>query len=853
MIKRLHFLLLFILSTCFAYAQQGTVSGYVYDAEQVPIENASVYVNDERVINTNEDGYYKVAVELGKQVELRIVFSNSSQLYSVFPSAQNPNFKKNFTFILDHKLDDAVVKPGQRAVTQVGTISVDPRESVKMPTLTFEQTLAAQGIGISIRNELSSAYNVRGGNFDENLIYVNDVEVYRPFLARSGQQEGLSFVNPDMASSVTFSSGGFESKYGDKLSSVLDVQYNKPKKFAGTATMSFMGAAIHVEDEPGEQNRFSYVFGARYRTLQYVLNTLDVGGDYRPRFTDIQGLFSFKINSKLTATWYTTFAQNNYLIVPESRQTNFGTVQSAVRLFVAFGGSELTEYSTWLNAGTLEYRFSERTKLKFISSTYRSIEKEHFTIEGAYRLEELENNLGSDNFAEARALLGVGYFINHGRNDLDIEVNNYKLIGTHYFNPRNSIEFGGKYQTENIHDKLREWNYNDSAGHNASKLPSGPGEIVVDDFLATKIQLESHRITSYIQNKIVLDVDREMRLNIGIRSHYWSVNQQNVISPRVNFSIRPNNKFNSYLNDVYNKIYRLHEVSIYDKDSLQGVHPELTKNNLDSLLKRDWIFKAAFGYYFQPPFYRELRNINGVLNINLRAQRSIHFVVGGDLNFTAWNRPFRLLGEVYFKKLDDLVPYTINNVKLRYDAINSSQGYVGGFDMRVNGEFIRGLESWVNFSMLSARENIQYTDDNGMKQETGLIRRPTDQRVNFAISFQDELPSDPSYKMHLNLIIASALPYYFNGKYRYEERFEIPAYRRVDIGFSKELIDFKKDAKNRQIKNFNSLWLSLEVFNLLQVNNTASYFWVEDLNNNLYGVPNYLTGRRLNLKLIGRF
>lgn len=822
--------------------------GYITDEESEPVVEAAIFVNSQFKGTSNAAGYYKVDVPVGQEVSIRVDAYSKSQFDSFRLRKAGDQRRKDYIFkVTNVRLGTAEVT-GQ--VRNKPILEIDPKDQVKFPGMQVEQALLRTAIGVASRNELSSSYNVRGGNFDENLIYVNDIEVYRPFLARSGQQEGLSFVNPHMTNKVSFSAGGFDAKYGDKLSSVLDVKYNQPRKFAGTASLSMLGASLHVEDQPGRTGRFTYVLGARYRTLQYVLNTLDVAGDYKPRFTDIQALFSYRLHSMWKVEYFTTYAQNSYLVIPESRSTSFGTLQSAVRLFVAFDGQELTEYQTWLNAATLEFRPSPKSRIKFITSNFNSRELEYYTVEGAYRLEELENNLGSDNFAQAKSLLGIGYFINNARNRLEYNVSSQKLVGTHE-KGRHLIDWGTKYQTEIIHDKLREWQYNDSAGYNHTSQPHAPDEIVLDEFLASRNNLSSYRMTGFVQDRIMLNKAIDMRLTVGVRSHYWSLNGQNVISPRGTFSIEPNKKYNDTIRNAHYLLFDNKYLTKKERDELMARFPDLD-SVLYNNLKRSWVFRFSSGVYYQPPFYRELRNSSGVVNMDLRAQRSIHFVAGADLLFKAWTRDFRFVGEVYYKMLDNLIPYTINNVRLRYDAVNSSYGYAGGFDARINGEFIKGLESWLNFSFLTTKENITFEDDNGEKQ-TGFIRRPTDQRINFSILFQDELPTDSTFKMHLNLVIGSSLPYYFNGPYRYEERFKLPAYRRVDIGFSKELLTRSKLERNSLTRPFNSLWMSLEVFNMLQVNNTASYIWVEDLNNNLYGVPNYLTGRRLNLKLIAEF
>jgi hypothetical protein len=833
-----------------AQVEMATITGVVTDYEDSLLKDYPVYIDGQPIVKTDSKGAFSVRVEAN--VDHIVVVKYFSKTFKKSVRKPKPNSTRHLIIELSSfKLPYVNVPPPPKDVrppNDINVVEVDPRKLVRFSQFQIEDLIAKVNLGVSKRNELSSSYNVRGGNFDENLIYINDIEVYRPFLARSGQQEGLSFINPFMTNNVKFSSGGFAAKYGDKLSSVLDVEYNKPKDFAGTAELSLLGASVHVQDrlDVGKRkDNLTYVIGARYRSLQYILGSLDVSGDYRPQFVDFQSLLSYKVNSQVKVSWFSTYAKNKYLVEPQSRETNFGTVQQAVRLFVAFAGAERIEYQTWLNALTVEFKVNDSTEFKLLGSNYTSDETEQYTIEGAYRLEELDNNLGSSNFAQAKSVLGYGYFINHARNKLNINVSSVKGLGR-WKRGRHNVEIGVKYQMESIHDKLREWNYNDSSGYriNAGLYP--PNEIHLDNFVKGTNTLTSTRVMSYVQDNIILNEKRNVRLNLGLRSHYWSLNNQNLISPRVQFSIEPNKKFNEILNDRINEAFI--ERSKIDSVDLNYLD---ARAEYDSFKKRDWLITASFGVYGQPPFYRELRDSKGLLNKQLQAQESIHFVVGSDLQFTAWNRPFRLINEVYYKHMTNLVPYTINNVKLRYDAVNSSEGYAMGFDTRINGEFISGLESWVNLSLLSTKENISYVDDNGENQQTGFIKRPTDQRVNFSILFQDELPTDTTFKMQLNLVIGSRLPYYFNGPFRYNESYSLPAYRRVDIGFSKEIARFTETSQKGG--PFKSLWASIEVFNILQVNNVASYFWVKDLNNNLYGVPNYLTGRRLNLKVIGRF
>ncbi|MCB9246048.1 MAG: TonB-dependent receptor plug domain-containing protein [Flavobacteriales bacterium] len=817
-----------VILSSFSYALFGQdvfeLSGSITDEEQNGLTDVVIIEDDKTIGFSNSNGTYRISLKANVRHVLIFSYQLSSKQIVLEPQKAGVQVVRNLTFRTTVELPTAGVQH-KRFREKVSVITMDPHISVEFPSVQFEDVLTKVGLGVTqAGGELSSAYNVRGGNFDENLIYVNGIEIFRPFLVRSGQQEGLSFINPDMTENVSFSAGGFEARYGDKMSSVLDVQYIDPKKFGAGANLSFMGVSAYAHDI-SKDRRFSYNVGVRYRTNQYLLNSLDVQGSYNPNFTDIQSLLSYRLNSKLRMSWLSSYARNNFRLEPESRSTSFGTVQNALRLFVAFGGAELTRYETFVNGLTFTYQPNDSNRIEWISSTYTSRQLEYFTIEGAYRLDELENNLGSDDFGESRLTLGLGYFINHARNKLDIRVHNHQVKGTHY-RGSSTFEWGAMMQFDQMEDRLREWNYNDSSGYNVARGRSDTA-IYLDDVLRTNIELTGVRTSGFLQWTHILDQHNDMRVNVGIRGNYWNVNEQFVFSPRGQLSFKPNKRYNDR---IYSKI----------------TEPRLR----DSLLRKDWLLKVAAGLYAQPPFYRELRDLSGVLNLNLRAQKAVHFVFGGDMLFTAWNRPFRFIGEVYHKQLYDLVPYFLDNVRIRYDALNNSKGHSSGLDLRVNGEFIKDLESWVNISFLSTRERITYTDASGVQQNTGNIRRPTDQRFHGSILFRDELKTDPSVKMHLNLVFGTGLPYYFNGPYRYEERFGIPAYRRVDIGFSKELIDFSKKLTERRLSGLQSFWISLEVFNLLQVNNTISYIWVEDLNNNLYGVPNYLTGRRLNLKLL---
>lgn len=792
---------------------------------------------------TDENGRYSIKIPADKKVVIRISLRTEAAMSKVVgPYETGTKNFKIFRFSESTSLKTAVVK-GQKDRDKT-LIKLDPRKLDRfVSTGGFEQVLKTAAIGISSAGgELSSGYSVRGGNFDENLVYVNDIEVYRPFLVRSGQQEGLSVINPDLVENVDFSAGGFAAQYGDKLSSVLDIRYREPTKFASTFQASLLGANVHVEDKILD-GRVSYLIGARFRSNQYLLGTLETQGDYNPRFFDLQTVLNYKINKEWTLSYLTTLSQNRFELVPQNRQTSFGSFNTPLSLFINFGGGELMEYTTWMNGLNLSYKPSQELNLNFIASSYISSEREHFTVEGAYTLSELDNNLGSEDFGETTRVLGRGYFIDNARNDLQAQVYTASHKGK-YITKKSTVRWGAGFVSETIDDRLNEWRYNDSSEYNITTRATGSDQrIELDEVLKSEVQLQSFRVNAYVQNTRIINPRKEFKATYGVRTNFWSLNGENVISPRLQFSWQRNKPYNDSLKQ-------------YLKDSLKTENFDYSLDTLDKLLKmrkkRDWLFRFAGGYYYQPPFYRELRGIDGSINEDLRAQRSIHAVFGGDLNFEAWGRPFKFITEVYYKHLDRMVPYIVDNVRIRYLADNISQGYSTGIDARVNGEFIEGIESWLNVSVMQTQERLYFTDENGQEQLSDWLRRPTDQRVNFSILFQDELPSNPSYKMNLSLIYGTKMPFFYDGVNRQREGFNIPAYRRVDVGFSKVVIDSQTKKKPNWLKNAKSLWVSLEVFNLLQVNNTISFLLVKDFANTVYGVPNYLTGRRVNLRFILR-
>lgn len=694
---------------------------------------------------------------------------------------------------------------------------IKPRDLRMNPTTGGIESII-KTLGANSSSELSSQYSVRGGNYDENLIYVNDIEIYRPQLISSGQQEGLSFINPDMVKTLRFSAGGFEAQYGDKMSSVLDVDYVQPDSFAVTANAGLMLNSITLE---GRNKHISAIGGIRYFSNGLLSRSRDVKGAYRMNFADAQTLITWKMAARLRLEFLGNIALNRYSLQPESQTTEFGTVSQAYQLNVGMAGAENMNYDYGMGALTLRYNLDARRELKWIFSVTGTREQELFDVEGAYQLSLLDRDISSKTYGKPLKTLGFGYFLDHGRNRLNSAILNFSHIGT-FKKPdsRRVFKYGIRVNHENITDVYREWRYNDSAEYNIPPFGFAGDSIILDDQVSSRNELRSFRVQAFVQDRIRIDKSRGMWINIGLRSQWWQVNNELFVTPRVQFSWEPNKQYNS--------------------------------NKPDSLRKKDVLFKLASGGYYQNGYYRELRGFDGKLNRNLKAQRAWHWLVGMDRYIMMWRRRFKLTTEGFYKSLNRLDPFLYDNIRVRYYAENSSRGYAWGIDNRINGEFIKGLESWFTLSVLQTREKITYTNNLGVRTESDWLRRPTDRRVNFAAFFQDQLPGNPKYRVNLNMIIGTGMPYFLDGKNRYTTTpNSIPAYRRLDIGFSKVLISRFQNRSTLPgwVRTVKDAWISLEVFNILGINNVIAYNWVKDIENNVYGVPEFLTARRLNLRL----
>lgn len=834
-------LCLLMISAAGLSQELGEIYGTITDDQNNPVPLANISISNQAGGTISKmDGTYQLKIPANK--DIIVVFSfvgfNTSYIKVRIKGGERKELNRKLTpsttelpsfVITDEKIRTSTLTP------------LDPKLAKAIPSPSGGlEALVKTFAGVTSNNELSSQYSVRGGNYDENLVYVNDVEIYKPFLVRSGQQEGLSFLNSDLVSSILFSAGGFDARYGDKMSSVLDIRYKRPTITTGSVSGSLLGASLHMEGS-SKDRRLMYLVGLRHKSNQYLLKTLETKGDYKPSFTDMQGMLIYEVNPKLEFSVFGNYARNFYRIVPTSRETSFGTINEALQLKVYFDGSETDQFVNYMGAFTTHYKPTENLSLKLIVSSFQTIESETFDITGQYWIGNLETDQSSENFGEMLEAKGVGTYHNHARNYLDARVTSIEQRGI-FVQPLSTTMWGIKYQYEEVNDRLNEWVLNDSAGFTLPTDQGIPGEagnqsdIILQDIVKASIGLNSSRISGFLQNSWELGNEKSVwNITVGVRGNYWDVNGQVLISPRGGISYTPD-------------------------------------------WEKDFVFRFSTGLYYQPPFYRELRNKAGVLNKELKAQSSLHFVAGSDYNFNAWGRPFKLTTEAYFKYMQNLVPYDVDNVRLRYFATNSAKGYATGIDLKVNGEFVKGVESWASLSLMQTKEDLtgddywEYYNDEGVRIIPGYTRnddvadsalivkgfipRPTDQRLTFSLFFQDYLPKNPTYKMHLNLVFGTGLPYSPPGTTRSRNMQRMPSYRRVDIGFSKQLLGASRysdtDTRSR-LKFITDAWISLEVLNLLQVNNTISYIWVKDVTNRQYAVPNYLTPRQLNLKIVVNF
>ena len=819
-------LIITILYTASCLAQNAVVKGFVYDDTGEPIENAVIRGTDfdEQTIS-NVHGQFSISVPSNRDIKLHFQSLCCQDTLLSFHLKPKETATINVTLhITGDIMEEVVIKSEKSAL---GYVQVNPKLTFQLPSPTGGmESLIKMLPGTASNNELSSQYNVRGGNFDENLIFVNGIQIYRPFLVRNAQQEGLSFINSDLTGNVMFSAGGFDAKYGDKMSSVLDVTYKEPTRFGGSVSASLLGATAHAE---GKVNNFSFLIGLRFKSNAYLLKSMETSGNYKPRFFDSQFLLKWDLTRKLSLSFLGNVSYNYYLFQPDSISTRFGSVGDAQMLRAYYEGQEVDRYQNYLGGLTLRYHPDEKNDIRLILSSYYAKESETYDILAQYWLNEIR--MGGDGSAEIGDQLGYGSYLEHARNHLSSVVSAADLQGTHRLPYHNLLEWGVKAQNEYIKDEIKEWTMIDSSGFTLPYIPTVPGEIVVPgdpareldfgdgNYLKANNLLNTWRFTGYIQDTWNIDGDSLNRFTLtgGLRYHFWTYNTKEfTVSPRLAFLYKPR-------------------------------------------WRHDWRFSIRTGLYYQPAFYREMRYADGTLNPDIRSQRSAQVVAGTEYRFNLWRRPFKFTAEAYYKYLDRLITYNVNNVQIIYSGENNAKGFATGIDMRISGEFVRGLESWFAVSVMKTMEDVigdYKTDENGNMTEVGYIRRPTDQRLQFNLFFQDHIPSFPQFRVHLNFVFASGLPY---GPPKMEPAWRVfnsPWYRRVDLGLSFMLLEQSRDRmkhKSAFLRSIRNAGIYVEVFNLLGIYNVSSYMWVTDIYNNQRPVPTYLTGRLINVKFMVEF
>lgn len=791
----LRYILFLICVICGVAAQaQVKIHGKVTDADNNPLEFVTVRVAGTATgTTTGLEGNYQLSAAqqdtiklvftcIGyKEVERQLIDTKGDQTVNV-------RMYQSSKELAEIEVTEFKKQTGSLQAIDAGSYKLSP--DVSGGSI---ESLITTMAGVNSSNEMSSQYSVRGGSYDENSVYINGIEVYRPLLVTSGQQEGLSIINPDMVDKVNFSTGGFPAEYGDKMASVLDITYRQPESFEGAISGSLMGGSLSL----GQSTRhFSQLHGVRYKRNTSLLSSMETKGEYDPNFFDYQTNLNYRINSKWQLSFLGNIAINNYNFTPVNRTTNFGTAEDAKQFTVYFDGKEKDRFETYFGALTLRYRPSKSTDYTLLASGYLTNELVTYDISGEYWLDQAgtsgEGGIGGE--------LGVGRYHEHARDRIKASVLSLAFRGNTSVAHHN-ISYGLTFNHENVYERSREWELRDSAGFS---LPNNGETLEMIYTLTSRQDLSSNRVSLFAQDTYHLNASSGyFSFNGGIRMSYWDFNKEFLISPRVNVGYVP------ATND-------------------------------------HWAFRFATGLYYQSPFYKEFRMPveNGTmikLNNEIKSQRSWQFILGADYTFRMFNRPFKLSGEAYYKALFNLIPYEVDNLKVVYDGVNSSSGFATGVDFKLFGQFVPGSDSWISFSLMKTQEDL-----NGVK-----VPRPNDQRYSFALYFTDYFPKFPKLKFSLRGIFADGLPTTAPRSSRDKGYFRTPAYKRVDIGFSYALLSPLKEGEQRSgfLRHLKSVWLGLDCFNLFDISNVSSYYWVTDVNDIQYAVPNYLTRRQINVRL----
>ncbi|MEZ4794034.1 MAG: carboxypeptidase-like regulatory domain-containing protein [Flavobacteriaceae bacterium] len=816
---QLPFLLLFgLLSSCI-FAQTATLRGIIFDEQDNVVPGATVSYDDKGTLS-DDNGVYVLEIPANREVVVTFSYLGLKDVVLKVTLGPNEDYEVNPQMKTDIETIGVVIDVKRRKrIEGIQTISPELARKLVGVNAGVENVLTSLP-GVSSYDELSTQYVVRGGNYDENLVYVNEIEVYRPFLIRSGQQEGLSFVNSDLTSSVDFSAGGFQAKYGDKLSSVLDITYRRPTGFEASGDFSLLGASVSLGGK-SRTGRLTGIVGLRYRDNSLVVKAKETETNFRPRFADAQTYLNYKVSNKFELGFLGNLSINDYEYQPLTRQTNFGTLADPRALLVFYEGQEDDRYNTYFGALKGTYAVSSNYTAKFIGSIYQTTEQEYFDILAQYRLGEVNTNIGDQDLGEVEFSEGIGSQLTHARNDLDALIINFEHKGDLDLG-KSQLEYGLKYTREDIRDRVQEYEIIDSAGFsirppledfaNDQPYEAYDSPIVPFNSIRATNDVQINRISGYAQwsKRVNLKERSDLYLNFGVRAHNWNVSgdgitsvSQTVVSPRVQVTLKPN----------------------WDMDML---------------------FRLSGGFYHQPPFYRELRDSTGAVRPSVMAQQSIHIVLGNDYSFKLWERPFTLNSELYYKRLTDVNPYTLENVRIRYRARNNAIAYAYGLDVRLAGEFVPGTESWVSLGYLKTEENID---------DRGYIFRPTDQRLKIGVLFQDYVKIIPDLKMYLNMVYNTGLP---GGSPSYADPYDFQTrlrdYKRADLGISYVLIHDKKRKDHGWLKPFKELTIGAEIFNMFDVQNSITNTFVRDVYTKVqYAIPNYLSPRVYNVRLTAKF
>lgn len=816
-----------LLLTTIVFSQKKTafVSGKIVDDNENPLPGVSVVILGKQTgITTNDSGYFRLEVPAEKAFAIVFTYTGRKTEQKNFLLNENEEERISIRLEKGENVLQEVVITDQRDRRETGLIRPNPKTVINLPSaITGVESLIKIFVGSN--NELTSQYSVRGGSYDENLIYVNDFEVFRPYLVRNGQQEGLSFINPEMVRNINFYNGGFQAKYGDKMSSVLDIQYKKPKRFGGSAYVGILEQGLQLEGV-SNNNKLTYLAGIRNRSNKNLLSRQETTGNYVPSSADFQALINYQFSPKWQGEFLGNISKTKFSLVPEFSQLTssvfspFLSINLGIDIF--FEGREKDEYSTNMLGLSLTNQVNRRLKLKWMASRFENDERENIDITGAYLFGERDFDKSQPTYGLIVNPLGAGVYQNFARNTLNIENWSFAHKGN-YDQGQHAWQWGLSYDKTAIADKLNEWEYQDSAGYS---LPYQPNMLQLNKVIKSATNLDINKFSGYIQDNILLgDSSHNTTLTAGIRFNYNSLNQEFLVSPRMGVSWKPNGK-------------------------------------------KDIVFRASAGMYNQPPFYRELRRYDGTVNTKLKAQKSIQGVAGFDYNFRGLaGKPMRWTTELYYKHMTDVVPYDIDNVRIRYFGENVAKAYAAGIEMRLFGELVKDAESWISLGFMRTKEDIEgdtykdYTLNDlnepvdSITREKGWVRRPTDRLITFGMFFQDYLATNKNFKMYLNWLYGTNLPYNIPNSVKYRNGLEIPPYIRVDIGFSALLLDSDRSRRRSHspFRNFESIWASLEVFNLIDRPNTISYLLVKDFSNTVYTMPNRLTPRLVNFKIVARW